>query len=48
VHEDSKEKDFELEMAWIGAETGGLFVPVPAELGAEADQKARAALEDFE
>jgi 20S proteasome subunit alpha 7 len=48
VHEDSKEKDFELELSWIGAETDGLFRPVPKDLFAEADSKARAALEDFE
>jgi len=48
VHEDSKEKDFELEMSWIGDETNGLFAPVPKDLFNEADSKARAALEDFE
>ncbi|KAF9263554.1 20S proteasome subunit [Marasmius fiardii PR-910] len=48
VHDDSKEKDFELEMSWIGDETNGLHLPVPKDLFAEADAKARAALEDFE
>lgn len=48
VHDDSKEKEFELEMSWIGDETNGLHVPVPKDLLAEAEQKAKAALEDFE
>jgi 20S proteasome subunit alpha 7 len=48
VHEDSKEKEFELEMSWIGDETNGLHLPVPKDLFAEADAKAKAALEDFE
>jgi len=48
VHDDSKEKDFELEMSWVGDETNGLHVPVPKDLFADAQQKAKAALEDFE
>jgi len=48
VHDDSKEKEFELEMSWIGDETNGVHVPVPKDLLAEAEQKAKAALEDFE
>ncbi|EEB90352.1 hypothetical protein MPER_11450 [Moniliophthora perniciosa FA553] len=48
VHEDSKEKEFELEMSWIGDETDGLHLPVPKDLFAEAEAKAKAALEDFE
>eukprot|EP00918_Siedleckia_nematoides_P062673 GHVU01136621.1.p1 GENE.GHVU01136621.1~~GHVU01136621.1.p1 ORF type:complete len:258 (+),score=22.60 GHVU01136621.1:32-775(+) len=48
VHDDSKEKEFELEMSWIGDETNGIHVPVPKDLLAEAEQKAKAALEDFE
>ncbi|EAU84280.2 proteasome subunit alpha type-3 [Coprinopsis cinerea okayama7 len=48
VHDDAKEKDFELEMSWIGSETGGLHVPVPDDLFKDANAKAKAALEDFE
>ena len=47
VHDDSKEKEFELEMSWIGDETGGLHLPVPQELHDEAEQKAKDALESF-
>jgi len=45
VHEDAKEKDFELEMSWIGDETNGLHVPVPSDLLKEAETKAKEALE---
>jgi 20S proteasome subunit alpha 7 len=48
VHEDSKEKDFELEVSWIGDETNGFFKPVPHDLWEEAVAKGRAAVEDFE
>jgi len=48
VHDDAKEKEFELEMSWIGDETGGLFKPVPQDLFDEADRKAKEALENFE
>ncbi|KAI6003860.1 20S proteasome subunit [Pisolithus albus] len=48
VHDDNKEKEFELEMSWVGDETGGLHTPVPTDLVAEAEQKAREALETFE
>ncbi|KAJ7591257.1 N-terminal nucleophile aminohydrolase [Mycena floridula] len=44
VHEDAKEKAFELEMSWIGPETGGVHVPVPADLLQEAEKKAQEAL----
>lgn len=45
VHEDAKEKEFELEMSWIGDETNGLLVPVPKDLHDEADKKAKEAVE---
>lgn len=48
VHDDAKEREFELEMAWIGPETNGVFVPVPKDLHGEAEQRAKAALETFE
>ncbi|KAI0092599.1 20S proteasome subunit [Irpex rosettiformis] len=48
VHDDAKEKEFELEMTWIGDETNGLHVPVPKDLLADAEQKAKAALENFD
>lgn len=48
VHDDAKEKEFELEMSWIGDETKGLHLPVPKDLMEEAEAKAKAALETFE
>jgi len=48
VHEDAKEKEFELEMCWIGDETNGLLLPVPKDLHDEAEQKAKDAVENFE
>jgi len=48
VHDDAKEKEFELEMSWIGDETDGIHLPVPKELFEEAEGKAKAALENFE
>lgn len=48
VHDDAKEKDFELEMSWVGTETNGVHLPVPKDLFDEASRKAKAALEDFE
>jgi len=43
VHDNNKEK--ELEMSWVGDETNGLHVPVPADPLAEGEQKARETLE---
>ena len=47
MHDDQKEKDFELEMTWIGDETNGLHLPVPKDLHAEAERKAKESLENF-
>jgi len=47
VHDDAKEKDFELEMSWIGDETNGEHVAVPKDLLEEAETKAKAAVQDF-
>jgi len=48
VHDDAKEKEFELEMSWICEESGGIHLPVPKDLFDEADQKAKEALENFD
>lgn len=48
VHDDAKEKEFELEMSWISTESGGHHVAVPQDLFDEAEAKAKAALENFE
>jgi len=48
VHDDTKEKEFELEMSWIGPESNNLHVHVPKDLLDEAEAQAKAALENFE
>ncbi|KAF8192610.1 20S proteasome subunit [Pholiota molesta] len=48
VHDDAKEKEFELEMSWIGPESNNLHVHVPKDLFQEAEAAAKAALENFE
>ncbi|KAN0126651.1 20S proteasome subunit [Russula decolorans] len=48
VHDDAKEKEFELELSWIGDETNGRHLPVPKDLFEEADRTAKEALENFE
>ncbi|KAF8528786.1 20S proteasome subunit [Hysterangium stoloniferum] len=48
VHDDAKDKEFELEMSWIGDETQGLHLAVPNDLKEEAERKGREAIEQFE
>ncbi|KAJ2924973.1 hypothetical protein H1R20_g12146, partial [Candolleomyces eurysporus] len=48
VHDDAKEKDFELEISWIGTESNNLHTHVPDDLLKDAEAKAKAALETFE
>lgn len=48
MHDDAKEKDFELELSWIGDETNGLHLPVPKDLYDEASRKAKESLENFD
>jgi 20S proteasome subunit alpha 7 len=45
VHEDAKEKEFELEISWIGPDSNYTHVHVPDDLHKEAVEKAKAALE---
>jgi 20S proteasome subunit alpha 7 len=48
AHEDSKDKDFELEMTWISALDGptkGRHEEVPRELVEEAEKVAKESLE---
>jgi 20S proteasome subunit alpha 7 len=46
VHDDNKDKDFELEMTWVCTESGNKHKAVPEELLKEADAKGKAALEE--
>ncbi|KAF8318143.1 N-terminal nucleophile aminohydrolase [Clavulina sp. PMI_390] len=45
VHDDAKDKEFELELSWIGAETNGLHLAVPKDLYEDANQKGLDALD---
>ena len=45
MHEDAKEKEFELEISWIGPESNYSHVHIPQDLHKEAVEKAKAALE---
>lgn len=45
AHDESKDKDFELEMTWIGDETNNQHKPVPEELVKEARRLAIIAIE---
>jgi 20S proteasome subunit alpha 7 len=48
AHEDSKDKDFELEMTWVSSVEGptkGRHEEVPKELREEAERLAKKALE---
>jgi len=46
VHDDVKDKAFELELSWVCTETNELHRMVPTELHEEAERLAKAALED--
>jgi 20S proteasome subunit alpha 7 len=46
VHDDNKDKDFELEMTWVCKESGNKHKAVPQDLLDEADAKGKAALEE--
>jgi len=48
VHDDAKDKDFELEMSWVTKDTHGQHVAVPKDLVLEAEKKAKQALEEME
>ena len=44
VHDEQKDKDFELEISWIGPPSGGVHQIVPKEVLAEATRIAKAKL----
>ncbi|KAI3626369.1 hypothetical protein CBS9595_001730 [Malassezia furfur] len=46
AHDDAKDKEFELQLSWIGPETNLEHQPVPRELHDEAVRKAQLALEE--
>ena len=47
VHDEAKDKDFELEMTWVSStETDGKHMQVPKELLQEAEKAAKEKLEN--
>lgn len=46
VHDEVKDKAFELELSWVGEMTGGKHELVPADVRAEAEKYAKEALEE--
>mmetsp|Transcript_12964 Transcript_12964/g.20367 ORF Transcript_12964/g.20367 Transcript_12964/m.20367 type:complete len:194 (+) Transcript_12964:179-760(+) len=46
VHDEVKDKEFELEMSWICAESGWKHKMVPKDLAKVAEEEAKAALEE--
>ncbi|XP_046749470.1 proteasome subunit alpha type-3 [Diprion similis] len=46
LHDELKDKQFELEMSWVGNHTNGRHERVPFEIKAEAETKARQAMDE--
>ena len=46
VHDDNKDKEFELEMTWICPDSKNKHALIPSELLNEANAAGRAALEE--
>ena len=46
VHDEVKDKQFELELSWVGAITQGRHQRVPDNVFAEAERYAKSALEE--
>ena len=46
VHDDAKDKQFELELGWVCDESNKMFQKVPADVHATAVAAAKAALEE--
>mmetsp|Transcript_40904 Transcript_40904/g.130675 ORF Transcript_40904/g.130675 Transcript_40904/m.130675 type:complete len:114 (-) Transcript_40904:92-433(-) len=46
VHDEAKDKAFELELSWLCEESGNEHKRVPADLAQHAEEAAKAALEE--
>lgn len=46
VHDEVKDKHFEMELSWVGAVTQGRHMKVTDEVYAEAERYAKSALEE--
>ena len=48
IHDDVKDKEFELELSWVCQESGGKHQYVPTELAKEAERLAQAGNDEME
>uniref|UniRef100_A0A336K458 CSON015491 protein n=1 Tax=Culicoides sonorensis TaxID=179676 RepID=A0A336K458_CULSO len=48
VHDELKDKEFKLELSWVGADTQGLHKLVPNDVYVEANKAGKEAMEDDE
>lgn len=48
VHDELKDKQFELELSWVSQGTNGQHVLVPRDIANEAENLAKQALADIE
>lgn len=48
VHDELKDKQFELELSWVSKGTGGKHELVPPNIAVEAETQAKQALADIE
>ncbi|VDN98084.1 unnamed protein product [Rodentolepis nana] len=46
VHDEIKDKSFELDLSWVGSHTGGKHVVVPKDVHQEAEEYAKRSLEE--
>ena len=46
VHDEAKDKDFELELSWIGPQSGWKHAPVPKDIADAAEAKAKAIIDE--
>lgn len=46
VHDEVKDKHFEIELSWVGAKTNGRHQRVPDDVFAEAERYAKSSLEE--
>lgn len=46
VHDEVKDKMFELELSWVGEFTNGVHQRVPEKVHAEAEKFAKSAMEE--
>lgn len=46
MHDELKDKQFELELSWVGEHTDGYHQVVPAEIREQAESAAKAAMDE--